>query len=160
MNVFLVGFMGSGKSTLGRLLAKQLHFTFIETDVLIEESEKLTINEIFKTKGEEYFRNKETEILHHLKLVDNCVIATGGGMPCFNNNMELINKSGTSVWLDVSEKELEKRLHNNSFFGNDRSKRPKLAEFGSLQQAIATLLEERKAFYAMANIRLADPALE
>jgi len=140
--------MGSGKSTIGKLIAQHFNYTFIETDVLIEQSEKNTISEVFKTKGEDYFRRKETEVLHHLKLVQNSVIATGGGMPCFHSNMDIINSIGLSVWLDVNEKELIARLEKDS------NNRPKISEFTSVEKTVLELLPQRKPYYQKSKIRV------
>jgi shikimate kinase len=91
--IFLLGFMGSGKSTLGKKLANKLNVPFFDLDKIIEEQIGISIAEIFKTKGEEYFRTLETQVLKQLIYKQaKFVIATGGGAPCFNNNIELINK--------------------------------------------------------------------
>ena len=143
--------MGSGKSTIGKELATQLNFTFIETDSCIEQQENKTISEMFATNGEKYFREKEKEFLLHLQLVDECVIATGGGMPCFGNNMELMNKLGTTIWLEVEENILVERLEKG------KQHRPLLAGSENLRESIHELLESRKRFYQKAKYQVKNP---
>ncbi len=112
--IYLIGFMGSGKSTLGPRLAEALDFDFIDLDNLIEEAEGLQISEIFKIKGEAYFRKREQEILETTASYTNTVFATGGGLPCFNDNMTSMNKLGISLYLQLSEAPLFKRLKQST----------------------------------------------
>ena len=102
--------MGSGKSTIGRLLARQMKLDFIDFDKYIEDETKKTISEIFEAYGESKFREMEHEFLKKLLEKDNVVIYLGGGTPCFHNNIDIINKSGTSVFLDVDVDTLVERL--------------------------------------------------
>lgn len=150
-NIFLIGFMGSGKSTLGKELSTQLNYTFIETDSWIEEREGKTISEIFSEKGEGYFRKKEKEFMLQAQLLDECIIATGGGMPCFGNHMEVMNKLGTTIWLDVDENILVERLEK------EKQHRPLLATSENLRKNIHELLESRKVFYDRAKHQLKNP---
>ncbi len=100
MNIVLVGFMGSGKTTLARMLSKKHGFRFVDTDKLIEKKERMTISEIFSLKGENYFREVERQVIDdELCFCDNCAIATGGGMPCFFDNMEKLKTLGWVVFL-------------------------------------------------------------
>jgi shikimate kinase len=98
-NVVLVGFMGAGKSVVGRLLAKRLGRFFVETDEMISAHEGCSIPEIFATKGEAHFREQETQILGLLTLKHRDVIATGGGFPCREGRMEALKGLGTVIWL-------------------------------------------------------------
>lgn len=98
-NIILVGFMGSGKSVVGRLLAKRLGRCFVETDEMISAQEGRSIREIFTTEGEGYFREREAELLDLLKLKRGDVIATGGGFPCREGRMEALKALGTVIWL-------------------------------------------------------------
>ncbi|MFQ5828288.1 MAG: shikimate kinase [Candidatus Methylomirabilia bacterium] len=98
-NVILVGFMGAGKSTVGRLLARRLGRCFVETDDMITAQEGCSIPEIFATKGEAYFREREAELLNLLELKGGNVIATGGGFPCYPGRMETLKALGTVIWL-------------------------------------------------------------
>jgi len=113
-NIILVGFMGSGKTTIARILSKEMNLQFVDTDKLVEKQEGLTIPEIFDKKGEGYFREIERRIINsRLRFCDSCVIATGGGMPCFFDNMEKLKSIGLVVWLDVDFEEIEKRIETS-----------------------------------------------
>jgi shikimate kinase len=109
--IFLVGYMGSGKTTIGRELSKKLGFEFIDTDIYIENRFHKTINEIFATMGEEKFREIETNILKEVSDFENVIIAAGGGTPCFNNNMEIMKEKGTVIFLNPDLDELTYRLN-------------------------------------------------
>lgn len=113
MNVVLVGYMGSGKTSLGKKLASRLGMTFIDTDKFIEENESKTITEIFTSCGEQHFRELEKELVEKIKCQDNLLISTGGGMPCFNNLMEDLNQLGTTIYLKRPAKELANRIFNS-----------------------------------------------
>lgn len=122
LNVVLIGFAGSGKTTVGELLAKEMGFDFIDTDRYIEEKVGMTIPEIFKSKGEEYFRDLETMALKGiLKSRTHTVIAAGSGMPLRQKNQKMLRKLGTVVYLNGSEEEMNKRLQ-----ALDLSERPVL----------------------------------
>lgn len=110
MLIFLVGYMASGKTTLGLELAKSLSVPFIDIDEYIEKKEGKTISQIFEDKGETYFRRLEHDCLKEIILLSNAVVSTGGGLPCFNDNMKLINDAGISIYLEASVKELVDRL--------------------------------------------------
>ncbi|MBI4609897.1 MAG: shikimate kinase [Candidatus Rokubacteria bacterium] len=99
-NIILVGFMGSGKSVVGRLLARRLGRCFVETDDMITAEEGRPIAEIFAARGEAYFRGREAEALDLIKLKRGDVIATGGGLPCREGGMEALKALGTVIWLD------------------------------------------------------------
>ena len=113
MNILLIGFMGSGKSTIGRKLAKLLEYSFVDTDSLIEDDQGCSVDEIFKYGGEECFRNMETRLLQKLKNVENSVIATGGGIVLSEQNQRLMQEIGKRVYLNVPQKELQQRLKND-----------------------------------------------
>ncbi|MGB9613121.1 MAG: shikimate kinase [Candidatus Margulisiibacteriota bacterium] len=102
MNIVLIGFMGVGKSEVGQRLARELAMNFLDTDELIEKTEGRSINEIFKTEGEEYFRNLETEVLETLQDYDNFVLSTGGGMVLREENVSLLKNLGPLIllWAD------------------------------------------------------------
>ena len=137
--------MGSGKTSLGKLLARKLKFEFSDSDLLIEEQEKSSIQEIFSSKGESYFREKEHEVL--LELGENnqpTIFSTGGGMPLFNDNLSLMKKKGLVVFLDVPIGMLYFRLKNDS-------KRPLLASQVNLLDYIETTLNERIPVYQQAD---------
>ncbi len=109
--IFLTGMPGSGKTTIGRLLAKETGIPFYDLDEIIVSTSGKTINEIFNDQGEDGFRRIESKCLSEFVAShSNYILATGGGTPCFFNNMEIINSSGVSVYLKISVKELFNRL--------------------------------------------------
>ena len=114
MNIILSGFMGCGKTTIGKIIARKLDLDFIDTDKLIEEREGRKIREIFDTDGEGYFRDKEHEICAELSREDNKVIATGGGALTFNRNKEVLSKNGRIIFIDVDLDTIIKRIGNDS----------------------------------------------
>ena len=145
--IILIGYMGSGKSTLGRKIARKLNYEFLDTDSAIEEKEGLTITAIFEQFGEVHFRKLETNILLSLKGKEKIVIATGGGMPCFNGNMNLLNELGRTFYLKRSVNELVHRLVNA------KRVRPLIAGKSPAELAafIEQNLEKRNLFYEQAK---------
>ncbi len=150
--IFLVGFMGSGKSTIGRLLANDLGYAFLDADDYIEKKMDLSISRIFEIFGEDYFRNIEREVIQDFKEMDEIVIATGGGMPCFFDNMEQLNQAGETIFLDVSASQLTKRLCKKS----EREKRPLLKEKceNGIKMWLTIKLLERYPFYQEAKMNI------
>jgi shikimate kinase len=142
--------MGCGKSTLGKKVAKQLNIPFIDSDSEIEQLHSLSIGEIFMEFGESSFRDMEADFIKSLGNQDDFVLSTGGGMPCFNNNMELLNQLGTTYYLYRSAKELANRLNNT------KTKRPLLAGFDidGLIDFIEVKLKERNKFYRQSQVIL------
>lgn len=113
-NIILIGFMGSGKSSVGEALAKSLNYQFLDSDKLIEEKAGSTISQIFEQYGEEYFRNIETQTLQDMQSkLDNTVLSTGGGMPLREENSKLLRKLGLVVFLQASTDTVIKRLKND-----------------------------------------------
>ncbi|MBK9193272.1 MAG: shikimate kinase [Crocinitomicaceae bacterium] len=149
MNIFIIGFMGSGKSTVGKKLASKLGFSFLDMDREIEKNENKSIAVMFKEFGENYFREKETQWLENLKS-DNLVISTGGGSPCFGKNMELMKHKGKVVFLNASPGVLASRL----FTGG--TERPLLEKYvqnkEQLENYIGQKLKERLPVYEKADI--------
>jgi len=145
MLIILLGFMGSGKSAIGAALAKELNYNFLDIDKEIENIERITISEIFNVKGEDYFRKLETEQLKNLSLKNNIVIASGGGTPCFENNIQFIKEKFVSIYLDVEKETLLNRLRNNT------SGRPLLNNNKDINLTIDTLLTNRIKFYTQAT---------
>ena len=123
--IFLIGQSGSGKTTIGKILADKLSFEFIDTDTCITSEMKLSIKEIFNTMGEQFFRQKEIELLKNIDNSKKIVISTGGGLPEISNSFKLMKKNGLIVWINSSPKEIEKRLvssnrgHRPLLFNND-----------------------------------------
>jgi shikimate kinase len=150
MRIFLNGFMGCGKSTIGKKLANKLGYGFIDLDDYIEKKSKRTIPEIFRSSGEDFFRGLETYSLKELATLENVVVSTGGGTPCFNNNMDLINSSGISIYLKMSSDTLYSRLRQS------RAGRPLIENFNDeeLREYIASKLNEREFFYAQSHFKV------
>ncbi len=142
-NLILVGFMGAGKSAVGRLLAKRLGRCFVETDEMIVAREGRSIPEIFAQKGEPYFRTLEAEALELLKLKRGDVIATGGGMPCANGAMESLRALGTVVWLTADPDTLCRRASRTG-------SRPMLENRS--REEVAALFRQREPYYRRAHI--------
>jgi len=139
--------MGSGKSTMGRALASELDLTFIDLDSFLEEKYFKTIPQIFAEEGEESFRRKERNVLEEVCSFDNVILATGGGAPCFFDNMKLMNKSGFCVFLDVDVTSLVNRLiHAKTERPLIKGKSPE-----ELHEFIEGLLAKRRPFYEKAR---------
>jgi shikimate kinase len=149
-NVILVGFMGAGKSVVGRLLARRLGRCFVETDDVIAAREGLPIPAIFAQHGEERFRQLEGEALELLRLKAHDVIATGGGFPCRQGRMEALRELGTVVWLRGDVKE----LHERALRSGDR---PMLA--GRSFEDIEALYRLREPYYARAHLAVPTTGL-
>ena len=146
-NLVLLGMMAVGKTTLGKIVAKKQELKFIDIDVSIEKKSFMTIKEIFKKKGEKFFRmEEENEILKSLEK-NNCVIALGGGAFMNKTVRENILKNAISIWLNVDIKTLNKRVKWNQ-------KRPLLKEENN-QKKITELYVERKNIYKLANHKIA-----
>lgn len=108
--VYLIGFMGSGKSTAGKKLASSLGWAFVDLDKEIEEAAGSSIPEIFAEKGEDYFRNLESEMLRKLQSIGDTVISSGGGTPCFGTNMDFMLETGVTIYLKLTPGQLRSRL--------------------------------------------------
>ncbi len=152
MIVVLIGYMASGKSTLGRILATKLNYDFIDLDDYIEEKEKTSVTNIFKSKGEIYFRRIETSYLKNLITEkENLVLSLGGGTPCYSNNMDVILNSNhvTSIYLKATIPTIIERLKG------EKGKRPLIAHIETdelLAEFIGKHLFERTQFYNQAQI--------
>lgn len=154
-HIVLVGFMGSGKSTIGRLLAGALEIDFVDVDNYIEAQENRSIKDIFLHEGESEFRKMETVALKTILSREGLsVIATGGGAPCFNNNMKLIVDSSVSIYLKVGKVRLVERLKNDN-------QRPLLQNKNEteLLSYVKNILQEREQFYRRSTftLRAIDP---
>lgn len=134
MRIYLIGMPGCGKSTLGKKLSEKLNYEFIDMDNYIERKACMFVDEIFSAYGEEYFRDLESNTLKEFLLLDNVIIATGGGVIKNKNNKDLMD--GKCIYLYVDTKELDKRLQNSDIV------RPLL-----LEKSVYTLFEERKDLY-------------
>ena len=149
MKIFLIGLPGSGKTTLGKSLAERLKLPFLDLDTELEKSEGQPIKAIFANRGENYFREIESSLLNaYCGEAEDFVMPTGGGTPCFNKNMEAMNKAGQSIFLDVTAAEIASRLKKTNL-----SDRPLLSGLNQeqLEAKIESLRLERISFYKMAS---------
>jgi shikimate kinase len=148
--IFLVGMMGSGKSYWTKKMAKWIKSAGYDLDDLIEMNEEKTISEIFSEDGEEHFRKTEAKILRWFKEKKKYVLATGGGTPCFLDNMDWMKKEGIVIWLDESVEILVKRLLEG------KEHRPLIADLSEkdVTKFVQDKLVERHSFYSQANYRL------
>lgn len=147
MRIFLIGFMGCGKSTLGRSLASKLGLTFVDLDNYLEERYFKTIPRIFAEEGEDAFRRKERKMLEEVAAFDQVIVATGGGAPCFFDNIDLMNQSGFCIFLDVDIESLIYRLTHA------RTERPLIKGKSpeELHEFIEGLMLKRRPFYEKAH---------
>ena len=148
--IFLIGMMGSGKTFWTKKIAKWIKSAGYDLDDLIEMTEEKTISEIFEEDGEDYFRKSEAKILRWFKEKKKFVLATGGGTPCFQDNMNWMKKEGIVIWLDESLEILVQRL------AAEKAHRPLIAHLSNeeIAQFIQQKLVERHAYYQQANYRL------
>lgn len=145
VNLYLVGMMGAGKTTVGRLLAEELGYRFFDTDAVVEQVKGQTVSEIFAESGQAEFRQLETRVLAELSAYTNLAIATGGGIVLEQFNWSYL-RHGIVLWLDVPVEHLYTRLKGNRT-------RPLLQEADPLQK-LQTLLEQRRHLYAQADVRV------
>jgi shikimate kinase len=146
--IYLIGFMGCGKTTAGKALASRSGWSFIDLDKKIESHTGKTVPDIFFDHGEEYFRKVESEVLINLKVSENTVVATGGGTPCYNDNMEYMINSGITVYLQMTPEKLLKRL------ADSQAERPLIRDLKNeeLQSFIEQKLAEREKYYLRSAI--------
>jgi shikimate kinase len=109
-NIFLIGFMGSGKTYWGKQWAAEYNLSFHDLDTMIESETGKTVAEIFEEDGEEFFREKEKQLIRTFKFKDNCIVSCGGGTPCFNDNMQWMNEHGTTVYLAATPQYIYERI--------------------------------------------------
>ncbi|MCX6291864.1 MAG: AAA family ATPase [Bacteroidetes bacterium] len=150
MRIYLVGYMGSGKSKAGKALAAAMRCKFLDTDAMIEESAGMNVPLLFSEKGEDYFRRLEKKILRLTEQHPNVVVATGGGLPCFHDNMNWMNEHGITVYLEANEGLLFHRL------ATSKQERPLLQNLDavSLMEKISRHLTERTPVYNLAKIKI------
>lgn len=146
--IYLVGFMGVGKSTVGKQLAEKLNFKFIDTDDTFEEKYKINIHTFFEKYGEELFRKLEYKVLVNTLKMKNVVISTGGGTACFFDSMKLMNENGQTIYLEMTEEALVNRLKKA------KRKRPLVMnkKEKELIEMVTKKLEERKPYYSQASL--------
>ncbi len=146
--IFLVGYMGAGKTTIGKVLSKLMGLTFIDLDYYIEGRFRKTVAQLFAERGEEGFRSIERNMLHEVAEFEDVLVSTGGGTPCFFDNMEFMNQQGTTIYLQVSVDELASRLevckHTRPVLKNRTGE--------ELKAFVAESLSGRLPFYQKASI--------
>ena len=156
MRVYLIGFMGCGKTHWGKLLSEKLNLPFFDLDQKIEEHEEKKITEIFEKEGEEYFRLLEKDVLHLLsESHDSFIMATGRGTPCFYNNIDYLKKQGTVVWINCSTDCLYSRLLKM------KKERPLISHIADseLKNYIIKKYSGRKIYYQQAHVILPEENL-
>ena len=154
MRIFLIGFMGSGKTTLGKQLSEKLGLPFIDLDERIETAAGMKINDIFSKKGEEFFRKLEAVRLREvIEEEENMILACGGGTPCYYDNITFINATGTSIWLNTPKEVMADRLLKEA------GHRPLVNGLSAekLTEFIEDRLEQRLAYYSQATLTV-DPS--
>jgi len=156
MIVFLIGMMGSGKSSIGKSLARLLTYNFMDTDMEIENKYQKKVSQIFEEKGEEAFRLMEQELLMNICEQGNLVVATGGGFPCFNKNMDVMNDLGLTIYLEAAPAFLVSRLKNA------KHDRPLIATYSDdeLLSYLEQLLAQRSEYYNSAKIHISAKSLK
>jgi shikimate kinase len=145
-NVVFIGFMGSGKTTVGRRVATALGMDFYDTDEYIKKCEKMSANEVMRKKGAQYFRGAETFAVQNLIYADNALISTGGATMMNDKNRELLKKNSVIVWLNASAQ---------TVYDNTRHSHNKRLEIAGLDvEGLARLLEERKRYYQACDVEV------
>jgi shikimate kinase len=150
--IILVGFMGAGKTTLGRKLAETLNIPFFDSDQEIEKESQMKIKDLFEQHGELFFREKEKEFIQSLFMKTNFVLATGGGLPCYNNQMNELNVLGTTVYLNNSVEIIIQRLLN------DNQHRPLIKDLTEkeLSEYISAKMKDREPTYLRSKLVLQE----
>lgn len=154
--IFLIGYMGSGKSTMGREVSRITGMQFIDLDTYIESRYRMSVRELFAQEGEDGFRLREQAMLHEVGEFEDVIVACGGGTPCFFDNMEWMNSHGITVYLDATIERLHERLKRG------RHKRPLIADKNDdeLLNFIIRALEARMPHYSKATMRFAANKLD
>lgn len=150
MRIYLIGYMGSGKSSVGKKLAHRMNYAFLDLDEYLENDQKKSVSELFAEKGEAAFRMLERMALHHTFSLENCIISTGGGTPVYFDNIDLMKKHGLCIYLKASIDVVLNRLQHHL------DTRPLLAKLSKeeLAEFIQNQLIERSPFYEKATIHI------
>ncbi len=150
MKIFLIGMMGSGKSYWKQFLSKQLKTGGYDLDFIIEAQEEKSINEIFQEDGEDSFRKTEAKLLRWFAEKKTFILATGGGTPCFHENMKWMKEQGVTIWIDESVEVLTERLLK------EKSHRPSISQLkkAGITEFLTTKYNERKPYYSQATHHL------
>ena len=150
MKIYLIGYMGSGKSTLGRGLAEALGILWIDLDTEIESRYKISVPDFFSKYGENAFRDVEHKVLNDIASIPDIIVSTGGGVPCFHNNMELMNQTGLTIYLEATPALILTRI------GPYAWKRPLFQKMDGTDtlEKITEHLKSREVFYHQAQITI------
>lgn len=143
MNIVLIGYRASGKTTVGKLLAEKMGIPFRDTDVLVEKNVGMPVKEILALLGWSFFRCREKEVVENIDLRENCVLATGGGVVLDPENVEVLKKSGIVIWLDAPLHDIIERLKDDARSGNTR---PQFT-CGDIEAETAEVLQRRLPLY-------------
>ena len=156
--VFLIGYMGCGKTTLGEVLAQQLGYRFIDLDEFIEERQGMTVVEIFDEMGEDRFRELEIEALREVASMTDVIVSCGGGTPCHGDNMALMNQAGTTVWLTTSPQRITARL----LLPEQKCKRPKINTLPNddVLPLVEKELQARTPYYSQSQLQFDSTDIE
>lgn len=148
MKIFLTGFMGCGKTTLAKKLSGRLNFHLVDLDHEIEKQVGTSIGDYFSVQGETAFRTLESQVLKAFPYQENSIIATGGGTPCYFDNMDWMNQNGLTVYIEMTPAALARRLENG------KAKRPLLRDLDEqgIVDFITQKLEERNPYYTQASL--------
>lgn len=154
--LFLIGYMGCGKTTLGRAVARATGLDFIDLDAYIENRYHRSISALFAEHGEEGFRRIERSLLHEVADFENVIVACGGGTPCFFDNIEFMNSKGTTIFLQASQERIYERLCKA------RHKRPLIAVMSDdeIRRYVSDALGQRMPYYSRASLVFASDMLE
>lgn len=148
-NIILIGFMGTGKTTVGKELARLKDMDFLDMDFEIEKKENKTINQIFKEHGEVYFREKESDLLKEISCLENTIISTGGGIIEHESNIEILKNMKNVIWLDGNVNTIVNNLEN------EIDKRPKLKDIKDVKTYVQELLNHRCEKYGKcSNVKI------
>lgn len=155
MRIFLIGFMGSGKTHWGKIWAKRYNFDYYDLDEHIERREQRTILEIFENNGEDIFRLLETKMLRDTARIENVIISCGGGTPCFHDNIKWMNEKGCTVYLSGSPNYLFENIVK------EKDQRPLIKTVNKAELLFYTeqMLKQRLPFYEQANVTLSVEGL-
>ena len=150
MRIFLLGFMGTGKSYWGQLWSQQHHLDFFDLDAIIEQTCGMTIAKMFETHGEQYFREQERVLLRTFETRDDFILSTGGGTPCFFDNMEWMNKTGITIYLQTPPEILKERLTK------EKAHRPLIKDLddAGIIRFIENNISKRNKFYMQSTVIL------
>ena len=156
--VFLIGYMGCGKTTLGEVLARQLGYRFIDLDEFIEERQGMTVVQIFDELGEKRFRELETEALGEVASMTDVIVSCGGGTPCHGDNMAMMNQAGTTVWLTTSPERITARL----LLPEQKCKRPKINTLpdDEVLPLVEKELQARTPYYSRSQLQFDSTDIE